>query len=232
MPRHARLRIGGLPLHVIQRGVNRSACFGDESDYGVYLALLEELSRRYECAMHAYVLMTNHVHLLLTPPEPDGVSKLMKHLGQRYVQYFNRKHKRTGSLWEGRFRSSLIDSEGYLMRCHRYIEMNPVRAGMVQRPSDYRWSSHGSNAHGAATHVTLIPHALYLALGASEEERREQYRSLFCDALTQEELEEIREAARGGFALGRPAFLASLERVLRRRVSHGVDGRPRIRTQA
>jgi putative transposase len=170
MPRHARLRIGGLPLHVIQRGVNRCACFGDESDYGVYLALLEELSTRYECAMHAYVLMTNHVHLLVTPPEPDGASKLMKHLGQRYVQYFNRRHKRTGSLWEGRFRSSLIDSEGYLMRCHRYVEMNPVRAGMVQRPSDYRWSSHGSNE--------------------------------------------------------------SLQRVLRRRVSHGVDGRPRIRTQA
>jgi putative transposase len=193
--------------------------------------MLEEIASRYECAIHAYVLMTNHVHLLLTPAAPDGASKMMKHLGQRYVQYFNRKHKRTGSLWEGRFRSSLIDSEGYLMRCHCYIEMNPVRAGMVQKPSDFCWSSHGSNANGAATAVTLTPHALYLALGASDEERRSQYRSLFCNALTQDQLDEIREAARGGFALGRPAFLENLQRTLQRRVTHGVDGRPRVRAQ-
>src|SRR5258706_3286643 len=163
MPRHARLRIAGHPLHIIQRGVNRAACFAGDSDRILYLALLEELAGQQACAIHAYVLMTNHVHLLLSGDRSDAPSALMKHLGQRYVQTFNRKHGRTGSLWEGRFRSSIVDSDGYLLRCQRYIEMNPIRAGMVTRPDDYPWSSYASNANGAPSTI-LSPHWLYLSL--------------------------------------------------------------------
>gem|GEM_PF-2708847 len=162
MSRHRRLKIAGYPLHLIQRGVNRCACSAGARDYELYLGLLEEMSRRHACEVHAYVLMTNHVHLLLTPTDPDGPSRLMKDLGQRYVQAYNRRHQRTGTLWEGRFKSSIVDSEAYLLRCQRYIEENPVRAGMVAHPSDYAWSSHRFNADGAAN-TFLVPHPLYLA---------------------------------------------------------------------
>jgi REP-associated tyrosine transposase len=175
MSRRARLRLAGLPLHVIQRGVNRCACFAGEEDRRSYMEYLEELSREHGCAIHAYVLMTNHVHLLLTPEQPGSVSAMMKNLGQRYVQRFNRKQGRTGTLWEGRFRSSVIDSEGYLFQCHRYIETNPVRA-----ETD----------------------------------------------LSEEELQGIRDAANGGFALGRAAFLSNLERLAERRVTPAFAGRP------
>ena len=229
MPRHARLRISGHPLHIIQRGVNRAACFAGDSDRTLYLALLEELAGHHACAIHAYVLMTNHVHLLLSADRVDGPSTLMKHLGQRYVQHFNRKHGRTGSLWEGRFRSSIVDSEGYLLRCQCYIEMNPVRAGMVERPDDYPWSSYASNANGAPSSV-LAPHELYLSLANERSERLTAYRQLFAIAPSLDELREIRDAANGGFALGRAGFLANLQRALRRRVASGVGGRPRKRT--
>jgi len=227
MPRHARLRIAGLPLHIIQRGINRAACFTGDGDRRLYLALLEEISSRYNCAIHAYVLMTNHVHLLLTPEKADGASNLMKHLGQRYVQYFNRTHERTGSLWEGRFRSSIVDSEAYLLLCQRYIEMNPVRARMVIKPSEYPWSSFAGNAAGAPSFVT--PHELYLSLAAGREERLAAYRALFAKDLSDEDLTQIRSAANGGFALGRKAFLGDLQRLLKARVTHGAGGRPRNR---
>lgn len=142
MPRRARLRVAGLPLHLIQRGNNRSACFYADEDYTLYLHHLGELARKFRCAVHAYVLMTNHVHLLLSPVREDGPSLLMKHLGQRYVQYINKTYRRSGTLWEGRFRSSIVQERGYLLRCYRYIELNPVRAGMVRHPRDYRWSSY------------------------------------------------------------------------------------------
>jgi len=146
MPRRARLRLAGLLLHIMQRGNNRTACFFADEDYALYLHHLKELSRKFRCAVHAYVLMTNHVHLLLTPAREDGPSLLMKHLGQRYVQYVNRTYRRSGTLWEGRFRSSIVQERGYLLRCHRYIELNSVRAGMVMHPRDYCWSSYCSNA--------------------------------------------------------------------------------------
>ena len=228
MPRHARLRIAGHPLHVIQRGNNRSSCFRDEGDYGLYLGLLDELAALFGCAIHAYVLMTNHVHMLLTPQRSDGPSHLMKHLGQRYVQHYNRVHSRTGSLWEGRFRSSIVDSEGYLFRCQRYIELNPVRAGMVGDPWEYPWSSYGANA-GRTSSKFLVPHHQYEALGTSNEQRAIRYRELFRDELTTPELEEIRAAANGGFALGSKAFVAGVERALQRRAAPGVSGRPRKR---
>src|SRR4051812_23176241 len=142
MPRRARLSLPNIPWHIIQRGNNRAVCFAAEADYRRYLDELAELSKRFGCAVHAYALMTNHVHLLLTPDEAEGPGLLMKHLGQRYVQHVNRAYGRSGTLWEGRFRSCLTQSEDYLLACQRYIELNPVRAGMVRHPRDYRWSSY------------------------------------------------------------------------------------------
>lgn len=226
MPRRARLRSAGLPLHIIQRGNNRTACFFAPEDYGLYLHHLLELSREFGCAVHAYVLMTNHVHLLLTPRRLDGPSLLMKHLGQRYVQYVNRTYRRSGTLWEGRFRSSIVQRQGYLLRCYRYIELNPVRAGMVPHPGDYLWSSYHFNAELKSS-LLLTPHEEYLALGVQAEERAAAYRALFRSELDAGELKEIRSAVNGGFALGNERFKAEIAAMLGRRVHRLPSGRPR-----
>ena len=222
MPRRARIRIPGLPMHIIQRGNNRADCFFCETDYLVYLSLLRDSARRFDCAIHAYVLMTNHVHLLMTSGSADGASLAMKHLGQQFVQCVNRTRKRTGSLWEGRFRSSIVDSEGYLLRCHRYIEMNPVRAGMVVHPGDYPWSSYRANAWGLASDM-VTTHSRFAALGDTDEQRRAAYLHLFRAGLSTQELEEIRAAANGGFALGSPEFVERLGE---------IAGRPAGRSRA
>ena len=226
MPRRARLRVAGLPLHLIQRGNNRSVCFYADEDYSLYLHYLEELSRKFRCAVHAYVLMTNHVHLLLTPSRKDGPSLLMKHLGQRYVQYVNRTYRRSGTLWEGRFRSSIVQEQGYLLRCYRYIELNPLRAGMVRHPRDYGWSSYSSNGEGKRSRL-LKPHEEYLALGEQEDERLAAYRALFGPELDAKEVEEIRLAVNGGFALGNERFKAEIAAMLGQRAGPGISGRPR-----
>jgi putative transposase len=226
MPRRARLRLAGLPLHIIQRGNNRTACFFADKDCAFYLHHLGELSREFHCALHAYVLMTNHVHLLLTPAYPDGPSLLMKHLGQRYVQYVNRAYQRSGTLWEGRFRSSIVQEQAYFLRCHCYIELNPVRANMVSRPGDHRWSSFAANA-GLATSRMLTPHSEYLALGRDRRERGAAYRDLFRWELGPAQLDEIRSAANGGFALGNDDFRAQVTGMLKRRAERGAPGRPR-----
>jgi putative transposase len=226
MPRRARLRVAGLPLHLIQRGNNHSACFYADEDYALYLCHLEELSRKFDCAIHAYVLMTNHVHLLLTPACKDGPSLMMKHLGQRYVQYVNKTYRRSGTLWEGRFRSSIVQEQGYLLRCYRYIELNPVRAGMVRHPRDYRWSSYSTNGEGHMSRL-LQPHEEYLALGGYANERRWAYRALFCPELESKEVEEIRIAVNGGFVLGNERFKTEIAATLGRRVEPGISGRPR-----
>jgi putative transposase len=171
MPRRPRLRAAGIPFHVIQRGNNRSACFFGNQDRRLYLDHLCALTRKYQVAVHAYVLMTNHVHLLMTPKEPDGVGLVMKFLGQLYVQYINRTYRRSGSLWEGRFRSCLVDNEGYLLACHRYIECNPVRAGMVQHPADYPWSSFRANASGEPSSL-VTAHPCIATLGRTPNERQ------------------------------------------------------------
>lgn len=217
MPRRARLRFAGVPLHVIQRGNNRITCFFAEQDYRFYLHHLEELAQRFECSVHAYVLMTNHVHLLITPSETDSASLLMKHLGQRYVQYVNRVYRRSGTLWEGRFKSSLVQRQDYLLKCHRYIELNPVRARMVSHPRDYSWSSYRVN--GDLSVSTLVTqHDCYVALGESPEQRAAAYRELFRFEPDQEELKEIRSAANGGFALGNQRFKDEISARLGRRV--------------
>jgi len=225
MPRRARLRIAGAPLHIIQRGNNRSACFFADHDYGCYLHHLEELAARYVCSIHAYVLMTNHVHLLLTPGRRDGASLLMKHLGQRYVQYINRVYDRSGTLWEGRFRSSIVQAESYLLRCQRYIELNPVRARMVDAPRAYAWSSFGANALGHRDDL-ITPHPLFLALGPDDVRRRTAYLELFRGELEPTELEEIRTSANAGYALGDERFRKEIAIALGRRTGPGKPGRP------
>ncbi|WP_374338703.1 transposase [Methyloversatilis sp.] len=226
MPRRARLSLPGVPLHLVQRGNNRQACFFAPDDYRHYLDWLEDHSRRQGCRVHAYVLMTNHVHLLVSADDPGAPSRVMKALGQRYVQYINRTYRRSGGLWEGRFRSCLVQQDDYLFACLRYIEMNPVRAGMVEQPADYRWSSYRAHAHGAFD-TMLTPHAAYLALGTNPDERQQRYRMLFREQLGQQVLEDIRDATRGNFVLGNPKFAAEVAVALGRRASRGKAGRPR-----
>lgn len=224
MPRRARLSIAGIPWHIIQRGNNRSACFYADEDYRRYLETLEEQAKKFDCAVHAYVLMTNHVHLLLTPAKEESAGLLMKHLGQRYVQYINRRYRRTGTLWEGRFRSCLAQSEHYVLSCYRYIELNPVRANMVAHPRDYRWSSYPANAYGKSERL-IKPHYEYLCLGRTDTERRTVYKELFRVHLDADCISEIRKATNGNYVLGNDRFKKGIERVLRRRVAPGKSGR-------
>lgn len=201
MPRRQRIQAADLPVHIIQRGNNHQACFFTEADYAFFLDRLERYSARFECDLHAFVLMTNHVHFLLTPRIAEGASLLMKVLGQCYAQYINRTHGRSGTLWEGRFRSSLVQSQRYVLACYRYIEMNPVRARLVRHPRDYLWSSYMGNADGRKMGC-LTPHGEYLALGLENESRRLAYWSLFESELRPEVLREIRATAHGGRVLG------------------------------
>ncbi|HUW25681.1 MAG TPA: transposase [Gallionella sp.] len=225
MPRRARLSVPGIPWHIIQRGNNRSVCFHAEEDYQLYLHYLDEFATKFGCAIHAYVLMTNHVHLLLTPQRADSAALLMKHLGQRYVQYVNHTYQRSGTLWEGRFRSCLTQTEDYVLACYRYIELNPVRAGMVIRPQDYRWSSYHTNALGKASRF-IVPHEQYLRLGREGAERRETYRALFKAHLDEEVVGQIRSATNGNYALGSERFQREIGAALGRRAHRGQSGRP------
>lgn len=231
MPRRARLSLPGIPWHIIQRGNNRSVCFNAEEDYRLYLHRLQELAERFGCAVHAYALMTNHVHLLLTPERTDSAALLMKHLGQRYAQYVNRAYRRSGTLWEGRFRSCLTQSEDYVLTCYRYIELNPVRAAMVRRPQDHRWSSYGFNAQGRKDPL-LQPHQQYLRLGKNEATRREAYRALLKAHLDDPILAQIRQATNGNYALGNPRFQARIEAALGRRAKRAPAGRPKLSDRA
>ena len=217
MPRHARLKAAGYPLHIVHRGNNRTDCFGLHSHRNLYLSLLDEYAATYGCEVHAYVVMTNHVHLLVTPQAAESASLMMKRVAQIYAQYINRKLGRTGTLWEGRFKSSIVDSETYLLRCYRYIEMNPVRAGMVTIAAEYPWSSHRCNAFGAQSTI-VTPHERYLALDAIPERRQREYRLLFDAPIPDEELRRIRDALNGGFALGSEEFISQLKKIAGERV--------------
>jgi putative transposase len=194
--------MAGLPLHVVQRGINRQQCFFSDSDYSMYLRFLGEFGARFNCSLHAYCLMTNHVHMLLTPHAEDSCALLMKNLGQRYVQIVNKRLDRTGTLWEGRFKSCLVSSETYVLACYRYIELNPVRAGMVDAPGKYRWSSYMANAEGK-TNELLKSHPAYDALGLDANQRLHTYRSLCETAPPEPIVEEIRKATRIGCVAGK-----------------------------
>jgi len=225
MPRQARLILPDVAVHIIQRGNNRAACFRIDTDYQIYLLHLAELASGLGCLVHAYCLMTNHVHLLLAPPSADACIGLMRNLGQRYVQYFNRRHDRTGTLWEGRFRSCITESARYVLACYRYIEMNPVRAGMVTRPVDYRWSSHACNT-GRRSETLISPHPEFLALGNESLKRHESYGSLFADDVDTSLMRAIRESTNGGYPLGSESFKSSMSGLVGRRLERKKPGRP------
>ena len=190
MPRALRACPINIPQHIIQRGNNRQTCFANEEDFANYAQWLRDASLRYAVDIHAWVFMTNHVHLLVTPKQEGGISAMMQHLGRRYVRYFNSRYERSGTLWEGRFKSCLIDSDAYLFQCQRYIELNPVRACMVKNPDNYRWSSYHAHARGIDTQI-WTPHPLYLALGDNKTQRIKAYRELFTKTLTSEVIERI-----------------------------------------
>lgn len=226
MPRQQRYRLPGVPQHVIQRGNNRQVTFFDKSDYRKYLECLRESAEKQGCAIHAYVLMTNHVHLLMTPDEVDGISRVMQSVGRKYVQYVNATYQRTGTLWEGRYKASPIDSERYLLTCYRYIELNPVRAGLVESPADYAWSSYRHNAFGEEDGV-LTAHERYQALGRNQSERQHAYRELFRHTMDNELLHEIRETANQCRVLGNDRFRDQIEAALSIKAAPRRRGRPK-----
>ena len=223
MARLPRLNIPGIPQHVVQRGNNRQVCFYADEDYGVYLDKLKEYSRKYQVSVHSYVLMTNHVHLLMTPETETGVSQLMQALGRYYVRYINNLYSRTGTLWEGRYKSTLVDSDNYFLTVSRYIELNPVRADVVAEPSKYPWSSYQQNARGKLNEL-ITPHPLYLALAKTDKTRQKRYAALFKYLLPENTLAEIRESINKAWVLGDKRFKQQIENQTGRRASPMMRG--------
>lgn len=226
MARKPRFDLVGVPQHVIQRGHNREPCFYAKEDYQRYRRDLQEAAERSRARIHSYVLMTNHVHLLVTPEQAYSITHMMQDLGRKFVRYMNRRYRRTGTLWDGRFKASLIETEPYLLTCMRYIEMNPVRAGMVVHPGEYRWSSYRANGTGEADGL-VTPHAVYLSLGATAERRQHAYRGLFSGHLNGGELHAVRDALNQELVLGREDFKDRIEATLKRQARPGKPGRPR-----
>lgn len=226
MPRRARIILPNIPQHIIQRGNNRSVCFYTNEDYCKYLEWLKEYSDKTACQIHAYVLMTNHIHILASSEKSDAIGSMMKALGQRYVQYINRTYKRSGTLWEGRYKSCPIQAETYLLSCQRYIELNPVRANIVEHPAEYRWSSYRINAQDEPTEL-IKPHMIYEQLGRDHQERISAYRELFRYQLEPKLVGEIRQATNGNYVLGDTRFAQQIADALGKRVLPGRAGRPR-----
>ncbi len=226
MPRRRRMYVADLPFHLVQRGNNRKPCFFAEQDYLFYLELLQCGLKRHRVFLHAYVLMTNHVHLLLSPSCPEGISRMMSVVASRYGYYMNKTYGRSGTVWEGRHKASAVDSERYLFTCYRYIEMNPVAAGMVGRPEEYRWSSHGVNAWNDVC-PWITPHEQLLQLGANAEARAAAYRDLFCTVLPDEDLHAIRTAVHFSYPLGDNRFCEKIAEQLGVTIGQAARGRPR-----
>lgn len=222
MPRRPRIHIAGQPLHIVQRGHNRQPCFFSDDDYHSYLHWLELALVKHGCSLHAYVLMTNHVHLLITPTLPSAVPELLIALGRRYVQYINKIYRRTGTLWDSRYKSSLIQTDRYFLLCQRYIELNPVRAGMVADPAQYRWSSYRANGLGQADR-RLTPHDVYSQLAPDAAERLVRYRALFRSELDAEAIADIRLALNQNQPLGDSRFYSEIE------AATGIRRQPRAR---
>ena len=227
MPRRPRIHVDGLPLHIVQRGHNREACFFGEEDYHTYLHWLKHALAESHCALHAYALMTNHVHLLLTPKRAETVPRLIISLGRRYVQYINHTYRRTGTLWDSRYKSSLIHADTYLLTCQRYIELNPVRAAMVDDPAHYRWTSYRANALGQASEI-LAPHSVYLDLGRETKQRQAAYRALFRAELDSEAISDIRLALNQSQPLGNARFIGRIAKLTGERREAKPRGRPRL----
>jgi putative transposase len=225
MTRRPRIQLVGELLHIYQRGNNQRKCFMSRTDYYYYLDCLNEYSKRYEVALHAYVLMPDHIHLLLTPLKPNSASKMMQSIGRRYVQYFNHKNSCSGTLWEGRFKSCIVDNNGYLLSCHHFIESNPIRAGLVVQEDEYEWSSYHFNANGRADPV-ITPHARYLELADSSTQCQKNYRTFLKRKMKATEIEFINAATNSNSALGDHIFLRSLESILSIHLRKRKAGRP------
>lgn len=215
----------GYPIHAVARGVNRQPVFFEASDYSLYLAVIRWAAARYGCAVHAYVLMTNHVHLLMTPDSKSSIPRVFQAVGRNYVQSVNRKYDRTGTLWEGRYRPSLVDSDAYALSCYRYIELNPVRAGLAANPALYAYSSYRCNALGVVDPV-VTPQASYLALGSDMPSRQAAYASLFSSPFEEAELSAIRDSLNRCGVLGTEKFKSEVEAVLGHSVRPAKMGRP------
>jgi len=215
MARQPRIDLPGVAQHIVQRGNNRLPCFLDDNDRQAYLHMLGGALTRSGCQLHAYVLMDNHVHLLATPPEPGALSRMMQQLGRCYVGRFNHRHGRTGTLWEGRYKACLVENESYLLQCHRYIELNPVRARMTDNPVTWPWSSCTANC-GLADDALLTPHPVYLSLAGSPGARANAYQSLLRIGLDDVTLNEIRAYLQQQRALGKDDFRAMVEAKTRR----------------
>jgi putative transposase len=225
MARLPRLTLPGYAHHVIQRGNNRQPIFASPLHYQTLLEMLGEYARSFHVAIHSYVLMGNHFHLLVTPETADGVPHMMQALGRRYVRYFNDAQNRSGTLWEGRYKSTLIQAESYLLACMAYIDLNPVRAGMVAHPQDYPWSSYAHYA-GLRSDALITPHALVWQLGNTPFAREAAYAHWVQAGVSAVHQAELTESALSGWALGSPDFVAELKKTTERRVSRGRAGRP------
>lgn len=225
MARLPRLTVPGYPHHVIQRGNNRQAIFAAAADYETLLSMLDENARRFEVALHGYVLMTNHFHLLATPATQEGLPFLMQAIGRRYVRYFNQRQGRSGTLWEGRYRSTLIEADRYLLACMVYMDLNPVRAGIAAIAADYRWSSH---AHYIGRHQDRIvtPHSVYWTLGNTPFAREAAYAELVAAGVSPAQQQALTESALRGWALGGVDYIEDLQKRTARRLSKGRPGRP------
>ena len=230
MARQPRLSLPGYPHHIIQRGNNRQVIFLDVADRQFFLDLLKEHSRQFGVAIHSYVLMDNHVHILATPGTADAMPGMMQAVGRRYVRYFNNRHHRTGTLWDGRYKSTLVQSESYLLTCMAYLDLNPVRAGMVALPADYAWSSHGHYT-GQRTDSLITPHPLAWELGNTPFAREAAYASLVLGGLAHRDQTAITESALYGWALGDAEFVANLQKKTPRRLLKGQAGRPKSKAK-
>jgi len=226
MPRKPRFYIPDIPVQVVQRGNNRQPIFFTDNDYVAYLDWLREGAERYQCKIHAYVLMKNHVHVLATPKKHDTISRMMQYVGRCYVPYINSQYGRSGTLWEGRYKGSLVQADSYLMICMRYMELNPVRSRLAKTAAAYPWSSYHSNASGRKNPL-LTPHKQYLALGKDEVSRRYAYKELFRQPLGSQILESIRLAWQSGTPLGNERFKRRVETTLNTKVGYSRQGRPR-----
>lgn len=225
MPRQPRYFIPGIPQHVITRGVDRHAVFFQHGDYLLYLNALRKASTEYECEIHAYVLMVNHVHLLVTPLHAHALPLMMQAMGRLYVQRLNAQYKRTGTLWEGRYKACLVQSDEYFLTCQRYIELNPVRAGIVASPGEYPYSSYAHHALGSEDSL-VSQHPSYSSIHSNPDDRRRAYRELFVDEFSEEELQRIRFSTNACSFIGSERFRRQIEAMLGRSLTTGKRGRP------
>jgi putative transposase len=223
MPRLPRVQPNDVPQHIVQRGNNREDCFFAEADFLAYLHWLKIAAQRSNVRIHAYALMTNHVHLLASPATNGGLAQMMQYLGRHYVHYINKKHKRSGTLWERRYRASLIEAEAYLLEVYRYIDLNPVRANMVRHAEEYRWSS--ARIHLGQEPNWLDDHSLFSSLGADAAQRSVAYQVLLNEAFSELRVDTIRAALNTGQALGSEKFKHQIEAAHRGRVRHLSAGR-------